>query len=102
MPTVVINPKWIFRDKTVSNVQEIKSRNWRVLGVITKWDSNSDIYDEYIEIPTTHPLLTPFLPLIPLWQMAVETAKIKWKDVDKPENLAKSVTVEYYLDILKY
>jgi len=94
IPTVVINPKWLLRNKTISNVQEIKSRNWKVLWVITEWDSTFDIYDDIIYIPKTHPLLTPFVPLIPLWQMSVETAKILWKDVDKPQNLAKSVTVE--------
>lgn len=94
MPCIVINPKWILREKTMSNIQEIKSRHWRVLWIITKWDSNSWEYDETIEIPTTHPLLTPFLPLIPIWTMSVETTKLLWRNVDKPANLAKSVTVE--------
>jgi glucosamine--fructose-6-phosphate aminotransferase (isomerizing) len=45
-------------------------------------------------MPNTHSLLTPFLPLIPLWLFAVQVAKKLDKDVDKPQNLAKSVTVE--------
>ena len=93
-PCIVINPKNILREKTISNVKEIKARNWVVLWVITAWDTEKDIYDDVIEIPKTHRVLTPFLPLIPLWIFAVEIAKELWRDIDKPQNLAKSVTVE--------
>lgn len=93
-PCIVINPKSLFRDKTISNIKEIKARNWTVLWVITAWDSLKDIYDDIIEIPKSHPVLTPFLPLIPLWIFAVEVAKNLNKDIDRPQNLAKSVTVE--------
>jgi len=93
-PCIVINPKWIFREKTISNVKEIQARNWKILWVITAWDTIKDIYDDVIEIPKSHPILTPFLPLIPLWIFAVEIAKNLNKDIDKPQNLAKSVTVE--------
>lgn len=94
-PCIVINPKWILREKTISNIKEIKSRNWLVLWVITSWDTDAkDVYDDIIEIPKTHPILTPFLPLIPLWTFAVEVAKNLNRDIDKPQNLAKSVTVE--------
>ncbi len=93
-PVVVINPKSVMREKTISNVKEIKARNWLVLWVITAWDSLKDIYDDIIEIPKTHPMLTPFLPLIPLWIFSVEVAKNLNRDIDKPQNLAKSVTVE--------
>lgn len=93
-PCVVINPKSIIRDKTISNVKEIKARDGLVLGVITAWDSLKDIYDDIIEIPKSHPILTPFLPLVPLWLFSVEIARNLWKDIDKPQNLAKSVTVE--------
>lgn len=93
-PCIVINPKSIQREKTISNVKEIKARNWTVLWVITAWDDIKDIYDDIIEIPKTHPILTPFLPLVPLWLFAVEVAKNLNRDIDKPQNLAKSVTVE--------
>lgn len=93
-PCIVINPKWINREKTISNIKEIKARDWLVLWVITAWDTVKDIYDDIIEIPKTHPILTPFLPLIPLWIFAVEVAKNLNRDIDKPQNLAKSVTVE--------
>ncbi len=95
MPAIVLNLQWVLRDKTNSNIKEIKARNGTVLGVITTWEENrGDLYDDVIEVPTSHPLLSPFLPLIPLWLMAVGIAKTLGRDVDKPQNLAKSVTVE--------
>ncbi|MDD3145637.1 MAG: glutamine--fructose-6-phosphate transaminase (isomerizing) [Candidatus Gracilibacteria bacterium] len=93
-PCIVINPKSIMREKTISNIKEIKARDGLVLGVITSGDTVKDIYDDIIEIPKSHPILTPFLPLIPLWLFAVEVAKNLNRDIDKPQNLAKSVTVE--------
>lgn len=93
-PCVVINPKWINREKTISNVKEIKARNGIILGVITAWDKQKDIYDDIIEIPKVNHILTPFLPLIPLWIFSIQIAKELKRDVDKPQNLAKSVTVE--------
>ncbi|MFK7779679.1 MAG: glutamine--fructose-6-phosphate transaminase (isomerizing) [Candidatus Gracilibacteria bacterium] len=93
-PCIVINPKCLVRDKTISNIKEIKARNGTVLGVITAGDTLKDIYDDIIEIPKSHPILTPFLPLIPLWIFSVEVAKNLNRDIDKPQNLAKSVTVE--------
>lgn len=93
-PCIVINPKWVEREKTISNVKEIKARNGVVLWVITAWDTEKDMYDDIIEIPKINQILTPFLPLIPLWIFAVEIAKELKRDIDKPQNLAKSVTVE--------
>jgi glucosamine--fructose-6-phosphate aminotransferase (isomerizing) len=93
-PCVVINPKSNIREKTISNIKEIKARNGIVLWVITEWDPINDIYDDIIEIPEVDEILTPFLPLIPLWILSVEIAKKLWRDIDKPQNLAKSVTVE--------
>jgi len=93
-PCIVINPKNELRDKSISNIKEIKARDGKVLWIITAWDSIKDIYDDIIEIPKSHTVLTPFLPLIPLWIFSVEIAKKLWKDIDKPQNLAKSVTVE--------
>jgi glucosamine--fructose-6-phosphate aminotransferase (isomerizing) len=82
------------REKTISNIKEIKARNGLVIGIITAWDDFKEIYDDIIEIPSTHRVLTPFLPLVPLWLFAVEVAKNLGRDIDKPQNLAKSVTVE--------
>ena len=95
MPCIVLNLKGVLRDKTESNIKEIKARNGTVLGVITAGEEHrSDLYDDVIEVPTCHPFLSPFLPLIPMWLMAVGIAKKLGRDVDKPQNLAKSVTVE--------
>lgn len=94
MPTIVLNLEGIMRDKTASNIKEVKARNGIVLGVVTEGDDMDDLYDDRIEVPTTHPLLTAFLPLIPMWLFAVGIAKRLGRDVDKPQNLAKSVTVE--------
>ncbi|MCH2188969.1 glutamine--fructose-6-phosphate transaminase (isomerizing) [Candidatus Gracilibacteria bacterium] len=93
-PCIVINPAEIQNEKTVSNVKEIKARDGVVLGVLTEGDEHKEIYDDVIELPKTHPTLSPFLPLIPLWMMSVEIATLLGKDIDKPQNLAKSVTVE--------
>ena len=95
MPCIVLNLKGVLRDKTESNIKEIKARNGTVLGVITAGEEHrSDLYDNVIEVPTSHPLLSPFLPLIPLYLFSVGIAKKLGRDVDKPQNLAKSVTVE--------
>ncbi len=93
-PCVVLNPKWVMFEKTLSNVKEIQARNAPVLWVITTWDLTSSVYDDFIEVPEVHRLLTPFVCLVPMWIMAVWIAKKLWRDIDKPQNLAKSVTVE--------
>ena len=94
MPTISLNLKWLFVSKNESNAQEVKARWWLVLWVVTQGDVNKDLYDDVIEVPLTHPMLSPFMPLVPLWSLSVEIAKQLWRDVDKPQNLAKSVTVE--------
>ncbi len=94
MPTVVLNLHSSLKDKTASNIKEVKARNGLVLGVITEGENIADLYDDIIEVPACHELLNPFLPLIPMWSVAVGIAKKLGKDVDKPQNLAKSVTVE--------
>jgi glucosamine--fructose-6-phosphate aminotransferase (isomerizing) len=94
MPTIVLNLEWVMTEKTASNIKEVKARNGVVLWVVTIGDTMDDLYDDRIEVPTSHPLLSPFLPLIPMWLFAVGIAKKLGNDVDKPQNLAKSVTVE--------
>lgn len=94
MPTVVMNLHSSLSEKTASNIKEVKARNGTVLGVITEGENREDLYDDVIEVPQCHPILTPFMPLIPMWSVAVGIAKKLGKDVDKPQNLAKSVTVE--------
>jgi len=93
-PCVAFNLKWVMETKTASNIKEVKARDTTVLWIITKGLNNSELYDDIIEVPETNHILAPFTPLIPMWNLSVEIAKILWKDVDKPQNLAKSVTVE--------
>jgi len=93
-PCVALNLKWVLESKTASNIKEIRARNTTVLWIITEGLDNSELYDDIIEVPETSHILAPFTPMIPMWLLSVEIAKILWKDVDKPQNLAKSVTVE--------
>ncbi len=91
---IFLNLKWVFEEKTNSNIKEVKARNGIVLWVITTWEDDKDLYDDTIEVPEVDKVVTPFVALIPVWLYALHTATILWRDVDKPQNLAKSVTVE--------
>ena len=80
-------------EKSVSNLQEVITRGAKTL-VITNQEINKENYDEIIEIPTTHPLISPIISIVPLQLFSYYISKEKGLDVDKPRNLAKSVTVE--------
>lgn len=95
MPTVVIATADSIYEKTVSNIQQVKARNGRVLAIVTKGDEvASKIADWTLEIPEVCECLSPLLTSIPLQLLAYHTAVSKGRDVDRPRNLAKSVTVE--------
>lgn len=82
-------------DKTVSNIKEVKARGAVTLGITTDKHKNiSDSADYIAEIPTTHELLLPSLTVVPLQLFGYYVASLKGCDIDKPRNLAKSVTVE--------
>lgn len=82
-------------DKTVSNVKEVKARGAVVMGVTTEAHEHmEDVADHIIKIPTTHEMLLPSLTVIPLQLFGYYVASLKGCDIDKPRNLAKSVTVE--------
>lgn len=94
-PSVFIAPTDKSYDKVLSNMQEIKARKGKVVAIVTEGDeAMSKIADHVIEIPNTDPLLTPMLTCIPLQLLSYKIAVNLEKDVDKPRNLAKSVTVE--------
>ena len=80
-------------EKSVSNLQEVITRGAKTL-VVTNQEINKENYDEVIEIPSTHPLISPIISIIPLQLFSYYISKEKGLDVDKPRNLAKSVTVE--------
>lgn len=95
MPIVVIALQTEHYDKVVSNIQEIKARKGKVIGIVSKGDSTvKEIADHVIEVPETIESLSPLLTTIPLQLLSYHIAVMLNKNVDQPRNLAKSVTVE--------
>lgn len=95
MPIVVIATKAEHYDKVVSNIQEIKSRKGKIIGVVTEGDTVvRQLADHVIEVPDTIEALSPLLTTIPLQLLSYHIAVLLDKNVDQPRNLAKSVTVE--------
>ena len=80
-------------EKSISNVQEVVTRGAKVL-LITSEDIKNDGFDTTIKIPKTNPFISPILSVIPMQALSYYISKEKGLDVDKPRNLAKSVTVE--------
>ncbi len=79
--------------KTISNIKETKARKAQVI-LITNQDVPDKCYDKLIMIPKVHEIVSPILTVIPLQLIGYEVAKLRGCDIDKPKNLAKSVTVE--------
>ncbi|HEX8948339.1 MAG TPA: isomerizing glutamine--fructose-6-phosphate transaminase, partial [Dissulfurispiraceae bacterium] len=94
LPVAVIATHDNLFEKILSNIEEVKARGGRVLALTDRPDLLRHKADDIIELPGTHPLLTPFLTIIPLQLLAYYIAVLKGCDVDQPRNLAKSVTVE--------
>ena len=95
MPVVVIATKKGFYEKVVSNIQEIKSREGKIISIVTEGDTDvKKLSDDYIEIPECEELLVPILASIPLQLLSYHIALLRGCNVDQPRNLAKSVTVE--------
>ena len=95
MPVVVIATHNAMYEKVLSNIQEIKARQGRVIALVSKGDNViSKIADEVIELPDVQECLEPLVATIPLQLLAYHVAVCKGKNVDQPRNLAKSVTVE--------
>lgn len=95
MPVIVVAPNKGHYEKLVSNVQEVKARNGKVIAVVTEGDVEvAKSADHVIEIPETLEALTPLLTVIPLQLLSYYIAVMRGCDVDRPRNLAKSVTVE--------
>ena len=95
MPVFVIATRNGLYDKVVSNIQEVKARQGRVIAIVTKGDTKiRDLADEVIELPETMECFDPLVTAVPLQLLAYHIAVCKGKDVDQPRNLAKSVTVE--------
>ncbi len=94
-PSIVIAPQDSVYDKMVNAIQEIKARNGKVIAVATEGDLEiKNFADDVIYIPKTLEMLTPILAAIPLHLFACHMGVLNNCDIDKPRNLAKSVTVE--------
>lgn len=95
MPVIAVATQSDLLEKTVSNIVEVKSRGAKVI-VITREDFCIDekAYDYRINIPVTDDMLMPMLAAVPMQLVAYYTSVLRGNDVDKPRNLAKSVTVE--------
>ncbi len=93
-PVVVIAPDDGHRDKTISNIEECKARGARIILIHTEGDVIAEHGDVCFTIPSTEESLSPMLSVVPLQFLAYYTALALNRDVDRPRNLAKSVTVE--------
>ncbi len=95
MPVVVIATRQGHYDKIVSNIQEIKARNGKIIAVVSEGDTTIKAMADYtLEIPQTAEPFTPLLTTIPLQLLSYHIAVMRGCNVDQPRNLAKSVTVE--------
>lgn len=95
MPVVVVATKHGHYEKVISNIQEIKSRKGKIIGVVSEGDEAvTRLADHVIEVPDTLEAFTPLLTTIPLQLLSYHIAVMRGCNVDQPRNLAKSVTVE--------
>jgi glucosamine--fructose-6-phosphate aminotransferase (isomerizing) len=95
LPVVFVATRDSYHEKIVSNIQEIKARKGKVIAIITEGDETIiDMADDTIAVPEADEIMAPMLSTIPLQLLAYYIGVAKNLDVDKPRNLAKSVTVE--------
>ncbi len=95
LPVVFVATKDSYHDKIVSNIQEIKARRGKVIAIVTEGDEIiPGLADDVFYVPTADELIAPLLSCIPLQLLSYYVGIAKGIDVDKPRNLAKSVTVE--------
>ncbi|MEE9166286.1 MAG: glutamine--fructose-6-phosphate transaminase (isomerizing) [Candidatus Neomarinimicrobiota bacterium] len=95
MPVVVLAPKDQTFEKVISNIQQVRARNGRII-TVTDYPSDElmKLSDHVIQVPRVHRVVFPLLAVIPLQLLAYHMAVLRGCDVDQPRNLAKSVTVE--------
>ena len=94
-PSVFLMPRGPLYEKVMSNLMEVKARKGPVIAVATEGDAEvGHVADNVIEIPDAPEHLQPLLTVVPLQLLAYHAALLRGCDVDKPRNLAKSVTVE--------
>jgi glucosamine--fructose-6-phosphate aminotransferase (isomerizing) len=93
LPTVVLAPKDQVADKVRSNIEQVRARGGLVICIGNDPEALA-LADEAIEVPNVGPWLSPLLNVVPLQLFSYYVAKLRGCDIDKPRNLAKSVTVE--------
>ncbi len=95
MPVVIVATKDNTYDKIINNIQEIKARKGKIIAIVSEGDGQiSKIADHVLEVPETMPVFSGILAVIPLQLLSYHVAVLRGCDVDRPRNLAKSVTVE--------
>jgi glucosamine--fructose-6-phosphate aminotransferase (isomerizing) len=95
LPVIFVATRDSYHEKIVSNIQEIKARKGKVIAIVTEGDETiSALADDIIEMPAADEIIAPIINVIPLQLLAYYIGVHKGLDVDKPRNLAKSVTVE--------
>ncbi len=95
MPVVILVPQGVTFNKIMSNIEEVKSREGKIIAIASEISKEIRIKaDTIIKIPENNIYLMPILFVIPLQLLAYHIAELRGTDVDQPRNLAKSVTVE--------
>ena len=95
MPVLAIINKGVVYEKILSNAEEAKARNAKIIALTDSDDKKlEDLFDFIIKVPYVDEILSPILAVVPLQLLAYYIAEFLGKDVDQPRNLAKSVTVE--------
>ena len=95
LPVVVIATDSVLLEKTISNIQEVRARGGKVIAVVSDGDTEASRHaDDVIIMPKSHEMVSPVVNAVAMQLLAYFTATVLGKDVDKPRNLAKSVTVE--------
>jgi len=95
MPTIAIAPRDTVFEKMVSNIQQIRARQGKVIALVSHGEKSlNNLADEIIELPEVDPLLSPIVTVVPLQLLAYHIAQKRGLDIDQPRNLAKTVTVE--------
>ncbi len=92
-PVIAISTKKNLNEKMISNIKEVKARGANVI-LVSNMNNEDNFYNEFLKVKSIHPLLQSIITIIPLQLIAYYVAKNRNCDIDKPRNLAKSVTVE--------
>jgi glucosamine--fructose-6-phosphate aminotransferase (isomerizing) len=94
-PSVFIMPQGFVYEKVLANLEEIKARGGPVIAIVGEGDTEvKGLADDIIHVPVVESFLQPIITIVPLQLLAYHIAVLRGCDVDKPRNLAKSVTVE--------